>query len=122
MFNKEKNEISHSEAETVIGPSIKVKGNFHGEGSMIIEGSVEGDIKTKNFLSIGSSSIIIANITAENAKISGNINGNLTITNHTEITSTAKIRGDIKTNSISIENGAKINGIINTEKQSINEK
>ncbi len=28
MFNKEKGELEIKEAETIIGPSIKVKGNF----------------------------------------------------------------------------------------------
>ena len=50
MFNKENNSDLIKNAETIIGQSIKVKGNFHGQGNMIIEGSVEGSIKTNNFL------------------------------------------------------------------------
>ncbi len=122
MFNKEKVEISHSEAETVIGPSIKVKGNFHGEGSMIIEGNIEGSIKTKNLLLIGEHSTIIANISTKNAKISGRVDGNLEVSEYLEITSSAIIKGDIRTGTISIENGAKINGLISTGNQIINEK
>lgn len=116
MFNKENTEITQSEAETVIGPSIKVKGNFHGEGSMIIEGNVEGSVKTKNFLLVGSSSEIVANIEAKNAKVSGLVKGNIVVEGYLEITKTAKIEGDIQTQTISVENGAIIKGLVTTGK------
>lgn len=112
MFNKDDKNISANEAETVIGPSIKVKGNFHGEGSMIIEGEVEGSVKTKNYLLMTPKSKIIANIQAKNAKISGMVKGNLIIEDYLEITSTAKILGDISALKISIEKGATLNGVI----------
>ncbi|MCK5416018.1 polymer-forming cytoskeletal protein [Candidatus Parcubacteria bacterium] len=119
MFNKNVKEVTQNEAETIIGPSIKVKGNFHGEGSMIIEGQVEGSIKTKNYLLAGSRSQITANISAKNAKISGKIKGNITINDYLEISSSAVINGDISTTQISIEKGAQINGNINTTKNEI---
>ena len=46
MFNKENNLEKFKDAETVIGSSIKVKGNFQGQGNIVIEGSVEGSLKT----------------------------------------------------------------------------
>jgi len=110
MFNKENNEMSTKDAETIIGPSIKVKGNFHGEGNIIIEGIVEGSVKTDKFLLIGNKSIITASIQANDAKIGGEIKGNIKINGYLEITKTAKIFGDIEASLISIEKGAVING------------
>ncbi len=113
MFNKETEKNPLRSAETIIGPSIKVKGDFHGEGNVIIEGIVEGDLSTKEFLTVGQSAKIIANIKAKNAKISGHIIGNIIIHEFLEISSSAQINGDINTKEISIEKGAKINGNIN---------
>ncbi len=110
MFNKEVETKTSQKAETVIGPSIKVKGNFHGEGDIIIEGNVEGEISTKQYVSVGSNAKIIANIKANNAKIAGFINGNLQIDSSLEILKTAIIRGDISTKEISIERGAIVDG------------
>lgn len=98
------------EVETIIGHSIKIKGNFHGQGNIVIEGEVEGSIKTNNFLLVGEKAKIIANIEAKNAKISGEVTGNLKIEGYLEILSSAKILGDIETKEISIERGARFNG------------
>ncbi len=113
MFNKEIEEGGSQNAETIIGPSIKVKGDFHGEGDIIIEGSVEGDISTKQFLSVTTNAKIIANIKAKDAKIAGSIDGNLKIGGYLEILSTAVINGDISAGEISIERGAIVHGDLN---------
>lgn len=110
MFNKDSKEIITKQAETIIGPQIKVKGNFHGQGNVTIEGSVEGDIKTTSFLLVGDKAVINANIEAKDAKISGETKGNIKISGYLEITSSAKITGDIEALELSIEKGALLNG------------
>lgn len=110
MFNKETKEINIKEAETIIGPSVKVKGNFHGEGNIIIEGIVEGTIKTNQNLLVGNNAKILANIEANEAKLAGEITGNIKVNGYLEISGTAKILGDIEAGSISIEKGAIFNG------------
>lgn len=111
MFKKEEEKTNfNKEAETVIGPSIKVKGNFHGEGNIIIEGSVEGSIKTSGNLYLGDKAKIFANIEAKEARIGGEINGNIKIEGYLEISEFANITGDIEASSISIAKGAIFNG------------
>jgi len=107
MFKE--NQINN-ETDTIIGPSVKVEGEFVTEGNMIIEGVICGMIKTTKNLKVGENSKIFANIYAENALISGEIQGNIVILGKLELTPTAKIFGDIKTSAISIENGATLNG------------
>ena len=80
MFNKQTAEnVGPKEAETIIGASVKVKGNFHGDGNMIIEGSVEGSVKTSGELHVGDKAKISANMEAENARVGGEINGNIKV-------------------------------------------
>jgi len=122
MFNKEKEELSIKEAETIIGPSIKVKGNFHGQGSMIIEGIVEGSVKTNKSLLVKSKSKILASIEAGEAKIGGEVTGNIKIKGYLEIASTAKVFGDIEASELSIERGALINGKCTMVASGYNEK
>jgi cytoskeletal protein CcmA (bactofilin family) len=120
MFNKENVELKTRSAQTIIGPSIKVKGNFHGEGSIIIEGELEGSIKTNDHLLIGDRAKIIANVEAKDAKIGGLVNGNIKVQGYLEISSTAKITGDVEASLLSIEKGAILNGkcsMSNGEKQ-----
>ncbi len=110
MFKKEDLLNNVNDAETIIGESVQVKGHFESNGNIIINGSLEGDIKTKGAILVGEKSKINANIEAEEMVIKGEINGNLKINGYLSIKELAKIIGDIECVQISIEKGAEING------------
>lgn len=99
-----------NETDTIIGPSVKVEGDFVTEGNIIVEGTICGIIKTSKNLKVGPTSRIFANVWAENALIAGEIQGNLVVSGKLELTPSAKIFGDIKTSVISIASGATLNG------------
>ncbi len=110
MFNKENKPDKFKNAETIIGPSIKVKGNFQGQGDIIILGLLEGSLKTNASVFIGAKAKITANISAKDIIVNGEIHGNLKIKNYLSIGNTAKISGDLQYGEISIDKGANING------------
>jgi len=110
MFNKQDQGEVFNEFETVIGPSVKVKGDFNGQGNIIVEGMVDGNLKTNGNLEVGKTAKITANVEAKEAKVGGQVSGNVKIKGFLEITATAKIFGDIETSGLSIERGAIFNG------------
>ncbi len=110
MFNKENKPERFKDAETIIGSSIKVKGNFQGQGNIIIEGCLEGSLKTEANIYIGDKARVTANIEAKEAIINGVLNGNVKSKSYLALGSTARITGDIQYGEISVERGAIING------------
>lgn len=110
MFNKDNKPEKFKDAETIIGASIKVKGNFYGEGNIVVEGQLEGSIKTDANLFIGDKAKVVANIEASDAIINGEVRGSLKIHQYLALGPTAKIIGDVNYAEISIEKGAIING------------
>ena len=112
MFKqKEEYESSHKESvETIIGPSVKVEGNFMGEGDVVVEGEITGSFKTKGNLKVGENAKIKADVEASNITVAGDIRGNIKVYDKTNLLSTAKVNGDIETKIISIETGAIIKG------------
>ncbi|MCK5211365.1 polymer-forming cytoskeletal protein [Candidatus Parcubacteria bacterium] len=110
MFKDLKKDTDAKQAETVIGASVKVKGNFHGDGDIIIKGEVEGNVKTKNFLLVDKSAKVSADVSAKDACIGGKISGNIKVSDYLEIKSSARISGDIHAKELSIEKGAILNG------------
>jgi cytoskeletal protein CcmA (bactofilin family) len=110
MFSKENKLEKFKDAETIIGSSIKVKGNFQGKGNIIIEGMIEGSVKTEANLFIGSEAKVTANIEASDSAVHGEIHGNIKSHGYLAIGKTARIFGDIQYAEISVEKGAQING------------
>jgi cytoskeletal protein CcmA (bactofilin family) len=110
MFKNQEGAMLEKETETIIGPSVKVEGDFHGEGSIVVEGQVTGTLKTNQDLRIGTNAKIKADLEAANIYISGEVVGDLYVKGKTELKSTAKVTGNIKTKIISIDAGASLNG------------
>ncbi len=97
-------------AETVVGPSVKIQGDLNSEGNIKIEGQVSGKVKTSQSVFIIPGAKIAADILAENAIVGGEILGNLKISGHLILQSTAKISGDINCAILRVEDGAQFTG------------
>lgn len=104
----EKIDVKH--VETLIGPSVKVEGDFVGDGDVVVEGIVAGKLRTKKNLRVGQNAQVLASVSAENALVSGIIQGNIKIKEKLELTPTAKIKGDIQTKILIIAEGAIFTG------------
>jgi len=110
MFNRETNLEKFKDAETVIGASVKVKGNFHGQGNIVIKGALEGSLKTNANIFIGEKAKVIANVESQDLVVNGEIKGNVKAKNFLSLGKTARITGDISYAEMSMEKGAIING------------
>lgn len=112
-------EYALDELDTVIGTSVKVEGDFSSEGNMVVKGGVLGSVTTSKLLTAEESSVIVANVRARDAIISGQLKGNIHVEDQLEITSTAQILGDIACSVLVVESGAQIQGKINMQGVSI---
>jgi cytoskeletal protein CcmA (bactofilin family) len=110
MFKKDLRPDNFKEVETIIGESIKVKGNFNGTGNIIIDGILEGSLKTKGNVFVGVKAKITGSLEAQEIIMNGEINGNLLAREYLMLGETAKISGDIECSRISVDAGAVING------------
>lgn len=103
-------QIGEGRNETIIGLSVKVDGDFMGEGNILVQGVVNGSLKTKGNLRIEKSAKVKADVEAANAVIDGKVKGNILIQDNLQVGASATIEGDIITKVLSIEPGAILNG------------
>ena len=101
---------THGEAETIIGPSVQVEGDFSSQGNIQIEGTVTGTITTAGNLTVGEQAKLMANTEAANAYVAGYLKGNITVHERLELAATSKIDGDIATKVLVVAEGAQLNG------------
>jgi len=107
MFKKDE---EPKDFETIIGPAIKIEGDFNGKGNILVQGVINGSISTDNSIKVDNGAKINANLLADSAIIAGEINGNVTTKNKLDILSTCKITGDIESKIVYMEAGAIFNG------------
>jgi cytoskeletal protein CcmA (bactofilin family) len=96
---------------TFIGPESTIKGTLAFEGTIRLDGNVEGEISSSSgTMIIGEKAIINAEINVETAIIMGKVTGTIHAKNRIEIYKPAKITGDIQAPAISIDAGVSFNG------------
>jgi len=81
--------------ESVIGPSLIVKGDIKSSGTLRIDGVVEGTINSDGSVVIARDGIARADITADHVVIGGTIHGNIIAREKVEILSTGILHGDV---------------------------
>jgi len=97
---------------TYVGRNLKIKGTISGEGSIIIQGSLEGKFDLKGRLKIAQGAKIKGNVRATDVYVSGNIEGEIAASERVQLDNTAKIIGGIVSPKISIIEGARFDGEI----------
>ncbi|NMM47157.1 bactofilin family protein [Marinigracilibium pacificum] len=97
-------------AHNIIGKGTTLTGDLETFGNLGIEGKVVGNIKTKSKIAVGQSSLVDGNITAQNAEIAGEVKGRIEVNEVLVLKPSAVIHGDIITNKLVVESGAKFNG------------
>ncbi len=100
----------NTQAETVVGPSVKIQGDLNSEGNIKIEGQVAGKVKTSQSAFIMPGAKIAADVLAGNAVIGGEVQGNIKVGGHLILQSTGRILGDISCQILRVEDGAQFSG------------
>ncbi|WP_456408341.1 bactofilin family protein [Thiolapillus sp.] len=107
---------SNSGQTTTIGSSIKLNGELNGDEDLLIQGQVEGNIYLKEYnLTIGEQGVIKANAFARTITVRGQLTGDLNGVEKVTITSTGKVRGNIVSPKVILEEGASFKGSIDMD-------
>src|SRR6185369_341425 len=94
---------------SIISPDLRVNGDLVCSGDIQIDGWIEGDIQSRNVV-VGESATVHGAIQAENVRICGSVNGQIRADNVT-LEKSARVTGDILHKSLSIEQGAFLEGM-----------
>jgi len=96
---------------TFLGKGVDFKGVVNFDGTVRIDGRLEGEIHTTGTLIVGEYAVIKGIISAGTLMTSGKINGTVTATDKIQILKPGILIGDIRTPAISIEDGAHFHGM-----------
>jgi cytoskeletal protein CcmA (bactofilin family) len=97
---------------SILGPTIKFKGELSCEEDLVINGKIEGSITRTQRLTIGREGSVHANVEALQVIVEGTIEGDVHADKSVSVTETAHMVGNITSPSVTILQGAKFNGSV----------
>jgi cytoskeletal protein CcmA (bactofilin family) len=110
FFSKKDNvALDMQSISTLISEGCILDGNLRAPAVARIDGQVTGDVFVDEGLILGEKGSIQGNVVTKEMVVYGTVNGNLQV-NSLEIKSTGKITGEIRTQTLVVENGAVYNG------------
>jgi cytoskeletal protein CcmA (bactofilin family) len=102
-----------------VSQGIKIKGEVRGSEDLFIDGLIEGTITLENSgVTIGPNGTVKADIVAREVTLRGVAEGKFTAEESIQIWHTARVHGDLKSQRISIEDGAELRGKVEAGKVS----
>ncbi len=117
MFSKSKKEPGNKPAAqvsrkpaapSIIGADLSIVGDLSSEGEVQVDGSIDGDIRTKTLL-IGESATVKGEIVGDTIRVYGKVDGQIKA-RAVILAKSARVVGDILHEKLSIEKGAFLDG------------
>ena len=96
--------------QTVIGPDVHFKGDIQGRSDMEIQGTIEGNVKLDGILVVGEGGKLTGDVWATGVVVQGEVLGNITAREKVQLCSNSKVKGNLRANSLSIQEGALFEG------------
>ncbi len=97
---------------SIIGPGMKVIGDLTTEGTVRVEGLVEGGIQAGKAVVVGKGGAVLGDIRTQDAVISGKVEGALVAESRLEVQASAEVSGEVRARRLQIEEGAVLNGTV----------
>lgn len=95
---------------SVLGPTLRFKGELHADEELLIRGRIEGTITHTQRITVCGEGIVKASIRAQTIVVEGTVEGDLTAEKAIQIKDTARLKGNVTAPSVSIIEGANFNG------------
>ena len=98
---------------SIVGPGMKVVGDCETDGTLRIEGAVQGTVRAAKAVVIGRDGLVIGDVITQDAVVSGRVEGSVTAESRLELQASCQIDGEVHTPRLQLEEGAVFNGSVN---------
>lgn len=110
--------------DTVIGKTTSIKGDLNFDGSLHVEGTIVGNVKSQSdenaTLVLDEDGMIEGEIDVANIIINGTVQGDIHARGHAELMARARIKGTVYYNLIEMAVGSEVNGnLVHTKEEGL---
>lgn len=104
--------VSREGAVSIIGPGMKVTGDCECDGTLRIEGTVEGTVRAGKAVVVGKDGAVKGDIYTQDAIVGGSVNGTLVAESRLELQATCTVEGEIRARRVKLDEGGRIKGTV----------
>lgn len=97
---------------SIIGPGMRVTGDCQAEGTLRIEGNVKGTVRAGKAVVVGKDGVVDGDVITQDAVVGGRVAGSIIAESRLELQATCVVEGEIKARRIKLEEGGKVNGMV----------
>ena len=107
---KEKADLANKKNQ--IEKGTKIIGDIQSHGNIRLDGDMVGNVHSESKVVLGQTCVMEGKLFAQNAEVSGNITGEITVSDLLILKSSAIVNADVVYGKIMIEDGAVLNGSV----------
>ena len=104
-----------SRGQSVIGPTLVIRGEITAEEDLLIRGRVEGTISHDQTLTIHQQGTVVAAVRAKEIHIEGSVEGSLFGTQRVKVCDTGKVEGNVVAPRVAVMDGARLKGMVDMD-------
>lgn len=97
---------------SIIGQGMRVEGDCATEGTLRVEGRVEGSVQADKAVVIGTDGVVVGDIRTQDAVVAGRIEGSIVAESRLELQAGSRVEGDIRSRRVKLEEGGVVDGKI----------
>lgn len=97
---------------SIVGPGMTITGDCETEGTLRVEGKVEGTIRSGKAVVIGEEGEVVGDVHTQDAVVAGRVEGSIVAESRIELQESARIKGDIRCRRVKLEEGGFVDGRI----------
>ena len=95
---------------SVIDDRLTISGELQTDGTVRIDGRVEGTMHRADTVIIGADGVLIGDVEAREVVVGGALHGNVSASGRVEVQSSATVQGDIRAAAVLLQEGGTVHG------------
>lgn len=95
---------------SIIGPGMKVVGDCTSDGTIRVEGRVDGSVSASKSVVVGKDGMVKGDISTQDAIIAGKVSGSVSAESRIELQATCRVQGDIRSRRVKLDEGGQVDG------------
>jgi cytoskeletal protein CcmA (bactofilin family) len=110
-----RNRSTAAGGEAVIGRGARIRGRVGGDGDLVVEGRVDGDVSVSGSLVVEPEGAIVGEVSAASVTVAGGLTGDVTCRGAIVIRAGAQVAGNMGGSEVALEEGAAFTGRVDAE-------